>query len=382
MPRPPMLDRPRQLALIVAGALVAAGATLFILSTEPDTPVPVVPGSAASPSPSLAYVRSLPDAGDEDFLRPVGVAVGNGKLFVSDSEASLVRVFSTSGIDAGVIGEGMLAVPSYVACDEESSTILVTDRELGSVLRFAEDGTPLGELRPSSEPTAAWAPLGVAVDGEGLVAVTDSSGRHRMLVMDREGDVRFSLGSAEASGTPGNVGVALDFPNSVAFREDEIWVSDSNNRRLLVFDSEGRFKQFVRLDGVARGLAFLVEGQAEETFAAVVDALGSTIVLLDGDGAEVARYGEPGTSAGRLAYPNDVAYDPRTAQLFVADTGNARVQVWKVTWPDEKPNGAAAIIERLPFSPKQLFGAVLAVLGLVVALLALWPRRRPAQKLL
>ena len=373
------LDGPRR-ATLAFSAMLTIGGVLLVVFGPAEVVVPTAPG--ASPDrPTLTYVRSLPDAGDAAFVRPVGLALGDERLYVSDSGAAVVRVFSTAGFDQGEIGRGLLAVPAYLASDEATGTLYVVDRELRAVMRFSEDGEALEELRPSLETTAGWEPLGVAVDGTGDVAVTDSSGRHRMLVMDRNGEVLFSLGSLDASATPGSVSVVLDFPNSVAFSSDEIWVSDSNNRRVLVFGRDGVFRRFVRVDGVSRGLAFLVSASGEERYVAVVDAIASEIILLDEQGDEVTRYGQPGTSAGELAYPNDVVYDRETSQLFVADTGNARVQVWRVTWPDEA-SVLTAVTDALRLSPAQILGLALVLGGLIGAVIALWPSSDEARNLL
>lgn len=375
----PHLDRPRRVLLVASLVVLVAGLAAAVFGAPAPVAVPSAP-SVDEDTPQLAYVRSLPDAGDPALVRPVGLAVGEGRLYVSDSGAAVVRVFSTGGADAGEIGRGILAVPAYIACDTATSTVLVADRQLGAVLRFSQDGERLDDLVPSAEVAAVWQPLGVAVDGAGAVAVSDTSGRHSMLVMDRTGSVDFTLGSAEVTSAPGSVSVALDYPNSVAFSHDEIWVSDSNNRRVLVFGRDGAFRRFIRLSGIARGLTFLSAEEAASaadeapTYVAVVDTLASEIVLLDAEGAEVTRYGAPGTSAGRLAYPNDVVYDAETSQLFVADTANARVQVWAVTWPSDAGEG---VLEALPIrlSPLRAFGALLAVIGLVGCAVALWPRR-------
>lgn len=367
------LDRRRRVTLVVAAALVVAGGLLAVLAPRPVS-VPIA-GDTTGDAPRLAYVRSLPDAGDPAFVRPVGLAIDGRRLYVSDSGAGVVRAFTTAGRDVGEIGRGVLKVPAYLAADEATGTLLVADRELRAVLRFARDGEPLEELRPSSEATAAWEPLGVAVDGEGSVAVTDSAGRHRLFVTDRSGTVRFSIGGGLAVGTPGSVSVSLDFPNSVAFSQDEIWVSDSNNRRVLVFGRDGEFKRFVPVDGITRGLTLLADAAAGKRYVAVVDTLASDIILLDAEGAEVTRYGQPGSSAGRLAYPNDIVYDPAGDQLFVADTGNARVQVWKVIWPGDR-SIPQVVAERLRLAPMALFGLLLAVLGVIAAAIGSWPRRR------
>jgi DNA-binding beta-propeller fold protein YncE len=374
------LSRARQAALSAGLVLVVAGGLLAWFAPPPPVPVPVAP-EVIDTMPRLTYVRSIPEAGEAPFSRPVGVAVGGGLLYVADAEDGVVRVFSMTGRTLGEMGRDVLDVPAYVAFDGGGSALLVTDRGARAVFVFEKTGEFVGALTPSSETTSSvettpsWEPLGVAADGFGAIAVTDTSGRHHVWVMDRAGEPLLSLGGLESLETSGGVTVALDYPNSVAFLGTEIWVSDSNNRRLLVFDRDGSFLRFVRVDGVTRGLAF-VEGSLEGArYVAVADVLGSQVLLLDDDGTTVASYGGPGTEAGRLAYPNDVAYDRATDQLFVADTGNRRVQVWSVQWP-EPGEPPAAPEQQAAISAMQLAGLIVVVLGLVVGIAAAWPRRR------
>jgi sugar lactone lactonase YvrE len=208
------------------------------------------------------------------------------------------------------------------------------------------------------------------------VAVTDIAAPHRLLVMQRDGEVLFAAGSQESSAT--TAPVTFDYPNNVSFLDDGVWVSDSNNRRVLEFGRDGTLESELPIEGVARGVALLERGG--ERYLAVVDTLGGVLVLLDPQGREVERYGHPGSTAGRFAYPNDVVYDPATAQVFIADTGNARVQVWAVRWPgDEPPAVPAAGFE---LTPMRLFGIGLLGTGLLLALLAAVLRRKKAGKLL
>ncbi len=357
------LGRPRLIALAVAACLAIAGVLLAVVAPGAR---PVIPQTAPPDShvPLLEYVKSLPGPGDDALVRPVGLAFASGTLYVSDSGAGVVRAFTARGRDRGEIGRGVLLVPGYVAVDEATGTLLVADRELGAVVRFSKDGKHTGELKPVDESTAAWAPLGVAADGLGAIAVGDSLREHRILLMSRAGAVTARIGADDANGSDA-AAIDLDHPNSLAFKEGELWVSDSNNRRVLVFGPGGDLRRLVRLQGITRGLAFLEGDDAELGYVAVVDTLASDIVLLSADGDEVSRYGRPGRDDGELAYPNDIAFDPDTAQLFVADTGNARVQVWRVSWPSD-PGGDAGI-RRVPMAASRLFGLVLAGVGAALA---------------
>jgi DNA-binding beta-propeller fold protein YncE len=364
-------DRPRTVALVLGLLLAVGGGALAAFAPEPPVYVPVAPG-AAPDVPRLKYLFALPEPGDAPFERPVCVAVGSGRLYVTDSEAGLVRSFSTAGPDAGDIGTDVLGVPAYVAKDPLDGSLLVSDRARRALYRFDTSGELLGEVRPSGEATGTWEPLGVAADGEGAIAVTDASARHRVVVMDEAGEVSLTLGG---SGIPaGDVAVSLEFPNTVAFNGDELWVGDSNNRRVLVFDREGGLLRLVRVSGVARGLAFVSDG--ELTHAAVVAALTSEIVLLDAEGGEAARFGGPGSAPGQLAYPNDVAFEPGTRRLYVADTGNARVQVWEAV-AAEKAEADLGTGGRGPsVSAMRMAGLIALAIGALVAAAAVWPYRR------
>ena len=356
------------LGLTVAGILIAA------FAPEPAALVPEVP-AAQGGALSLRYVRVLPEEGAAPLPRPIGVAVGDGRVYVTDSDDTVVRVFSATGTDAGEIGRDLLDVPVYVAYDPSAGGILVSDRGAHALLRFSTPEAGPEEVRPSTEPTAPWEPLGVDVDENGRVAVTDSSSHHRLFVLEPDGTTALEIGGTPNVGSAGSVKVALDYPNSVLFAGGELWVADSNNRRVLVFTTEGELEQVVRIDGVARGLAYIPGEKGADAYVAVTDVLGSQIVLLDMAGAEAGRFGGPGAGEGQLAYPNDVAYDETSGLLYVADTGNARVQVWEVL-PGEEAGGAGGGLaeEVSQLSAMRLAGLLLAVVGIVITGATVWPR--------
>ena len=368
-------SRARQVALGSGIALTVAGALVAAFAPGPPPLVPSAPGVTGN-ALALRYIRALPEEGAAPLRRPVGVAVGSGRVYVADSGDAVVRVFSASGSEMGEIGRDALDVPVYVAYESSTGAILVTDRGRGALLRFPTAGTEPEEIRPSTETTVAWEPLGVDVDEGGRIAVTDSSSRHRLLVLEPDGAVALEIGGSPSVDTTGSVKVALDFPNSVLFAGGQLWVADSNNKRVLVFTAEGEFEQLLRIDGIARGLAYIPGDRGFAPHVAVADVLGSQIVLLDMEGAEAGRFGGPGAAAGQLAYPNDIAYDETSGLLYVADTGNARVQVWEVLSADEGEGGIGGVVSDTAsaISAMRLAGLILAAVGLVVTGAAVWPR--------
>jgi hypothetical protein len=363
MPALPPLDRRVAPAFVVAALLAVAGIALVLLAPPPRVLVPTVGDSSDTPF-WLRYADTLPSAEATPLARPVGIAVDGGRIYVADSLAGVVRVFTSRGRDAGELGRGILGVPTYIATDPHDGSVLVSDRRERAVFRFARNGAFMGEFVPlvrSSDGTTMtpmpWEPLGLDIAEDSSVFVADVSGVHRVVTLTSDGVVTGALGSGEVTGST----VALDYPNVVRLRDDAVWVSDGNNRRVVVFDLTGGLRSVTPLDGVARGLDFIdlsVDGVVRSA-AAVCDPLRSQVVLLGLDGAELARFGGPGAGPGQLSNPNDLAADTDAPRVYVADTAAARVQVWEVT--DEPPtSGGAGLSSRVP--PQRIAG--IALLGL------------------
>lgn len=364
--------------------LAAIGASALALMPEPLKAVPSAAEGAGTVQ--LYYEAAFPMPGDQPLERPVSVASLRSRIFVADSVAGVVRVFDERGVPESIVGSGTLVAPTYVACDPQTDRVYVTDRKLGALFWFVPGESELRRLEPrwpresgaatrSAEATS-WAPLGVAAGEDGTVWVTDVSARHRVLALDASGRVAQEIGGP---GSHSQVVVALDYPNDVALVGHELWVSDSNHGRVVVFDESGRYLRAMSLGGLVRGLAPIPAASGEVTAVAGVDTLGNDIVLWNVRGEELGRFGEPGTIAGRLQIPNDVAVSADGSRLFVADTGNRRIQVWRVEWesadaPARRLFGSDAS-NRAPYVGVALVSFASALVLAVVAV-SLWRRDR------
>lgn len=377
------------LALAAASALlgVAIGALVMMPPLEPGVPVTGAVAQALGGRPVYAF--SFPETPTAALERPISVAVSGDSVYVVDSEAGVVRVFDVRGNDRSTIGSGTLEVPVYVARDASRGLLYVSDRESRRLLAFADDGTPVGPVWPraigatgSTEPTA-WAPLGLDVADDGLIYVTDVSARHRVLVLEPDGTIVREVGGARAARYGTGVSVVLDYPNAVHVGAGEIWVSDSNNQRVVVFGTDGQFRRVVPMSGLARGLDFIASAENTATMVAVVDALSQDISVVDATGTVLGTFGQPGSSAGRLAFPNDIAVSSDGTRLFIADTGNRRIQVWDIVADESEIAGLPAIgpadaRRRLPFIAVAVLGFALALLTAVVTV-SRWRRERASR---
>jgi DNA-binding beta-propeller fold protein YncE len=56
----------------------------------------------------------------------------------------------------------------------------------------------------------------------------------------------------------------------------------------------------------------------------------SRIQVFDGQGRFIAAFGSKGSGVGQFSNLHGIAFDDETDMLYVADTGNNRVQVFKI----------------------------------------------------
>jgi sugar lactone lactonase YvrE len=156
--------------------------------------------------------------------------------------------------------------------------------------------------------------------------VTDLSGEVQTVeVYDRGGNLTRTIG-ADAD---------LNFPNSVAVDGDgNVWVTDSNNGRLLVFGTNDQIRARVSRGtgsgnlGLPRGVAIDNQGRVF-----TVDSSGQGVLVYRVLGDDDRRpeylgfFGGHGVADGQFAFPMGTATDDR-GRVYVADTANNRIQVW------------------------------------------------------
>ncbi len=133
-----------------------------------------------------------------------------------------------------------------------------------------------------------------------------------------------SLDLVAVWGSRGTAPGEFNEPRDVAVdAEGHLYVADTGNRRVQVFDSEGQF-----ITGWNGG-----KDEFVEPLALVVDSRGDLYVL-DSEPGWIYRFSADGTPLGRFAGPDARFFHPRglaideADRLYVADTGGCRVVVY------------------------------------------------------
>lgn len=193
-----------------------------------------------------------------------------------------------------------------------------------------------------------FTPRTLAISPDGTRVIADT-GNNRIVVLDRDGNfVRAfgsgcRLGEGEAGGCQdpdGSGPLALGDgqfyePWGVAINaEGKIFVADTWNGRIQVFDAEGHFVTkwgvFSSTGGELtdafalfgpRGLAIGADGNL-----LVADTGNKRIIKFTADGQLVQQIGGGGVIGGRFEEPVGVAVSPVDGSVFVADAWNHRIQ--------------------------------------------------------
>ncbi len=193
-------------------------------------------------NPETKAVEIIKNGKDAHFNLIVGLAVDdNDRIFVSDDKLHHVAVISPKHQQETTFGGDVLVRPGGIAIDPTNRFLYVVDTGNDVVDVFDTDSFKLLRKigKPSnkhlaSEPGLFSLPTNVAVDKEGNVYVTDTL-NDRVEIFDADGTFISTFG--KNGDGPGYFarpkGIAVDV-------DGHIWVADSMQQRVQVFNNEGR----------------------------------------------------------------------------------------------------------------------------------------------
>ena len=178
-------------------------------------------------------------SGNGQFDSPTGLAIDrNGNVLVADTNNSRIEKFAPTGTflsNMGIKGNGygQLSAPNGIAIDR-AGNIYVADASKHRVEKLAPDGTVIDEWKGPD--AGFYGPRRIAIGPDDSIYVLDQ-GRTRIVRFTSDGKV------AAVWGTKGNGAGQFDDPTSVAIdpKTNKVYVADPRNRRIQIFNSDGRF---------------------------------------------------------------------------------------------------------------------------------------------
>eukprot|EP01116_Phalansterium_solitarium_P006908 TRINITY_DN19338_c0_g1_i1.p1 TRINITY_DN19338_c0_g1~~TRINITY_DN19338_c0_g1_i1.p1 ORF type:complete len:509 (-),score=133.99 TRINITY_DN19338_c0_g1_i1:277-1803(-) len=178
---------------------------------------------------------------------------------------------------------------------------------------------------PSTEPGEFNGPIGVAAFPEGF-AVCDQY-NYRVQLFTPEGKLLRSFGhfGTSVGQFRSPAGACVDF-------DSNFYVTDTRAHAVLVFSRDGTFIRGFGQRGIEpsrfnnpRGIAY---APAPQNFLLIADRDNHRIQQVDVFGLPVRQFGSYGSTDGEFYYPEAVALDRSTGNVYVADSGNGRIQVF------------------------------------------------------
>ena len=197
----------------------------------------------------------IKNGSDGRFKWLIGLAIDDSdRLYAADSGMRHVVVFDQNHRAESAISEGLQA-PGGLAVDNKNRLLYVTDAEQDLVLVYDADppfrlirklGKP-GTEHTSTVPGEFAKPVGVAVNQDGNVFVSDTW-NNRIQVFDADG--RFIRAFGEAGDGPGY----FARPKGISIDSDgHVWIADAVQNRIQVFTPEGRLLIYLGENGLLPG---------------------------------------------------------------------------------------------------------------------------------
>jgi NHL repeat len=351
-------------------ALSAAGAATSAQAPAPPS-VPLIPFDTISD-----FFKISPD---QNFGEVLGVAVNSrGRVVVLNHPGSAnagplygnsstqLMEFDNTGKYVRDIGKGVYGIGySHSVRFDKYDNLWVVDKGTNAVVKFSPAGFVLLNLgrRPEGpdDPEESYyravrptwppfvdgqfrQPTDIAFDSDDNIYISDGYTNSRIAKIDKKGNWLKSWGARGTSGehadqnpsqfnTPHNIGVD---------RQNNVYVADRGNRRIQVFDRDGKFLRMIHLnvpyDKTRRPvLGNMPNNRPDETqpwticitngptqYLYTSDQEPGRIYKLSLDGKILGMLGESGRDIGQFNWIHGLAC-PSDDVLFVADMNNWRV---------------------------------------------------------
>ncbi len=277
-------------------------------------------------------------SGDGQFNSPHGIAIApDGTLFVADTNNNRIQHLSSTGqyinswgtfadISKSDAPPGTFNQPWAVAVSPDGNYVYVADTWNHRIQKFSTGGTPLkmwgvGIYDPTTtDPFGIWGPRGIAVDAQGRVFVSDT-GNKRILIYDPDGNFIHQIGSEGFS-----IG-QFEEPVGITFDpRGYLYVADTWNQRIQAFSPGADGSTYSPL------LQWNISGWYGESldnkpFIAsdaqgnifVTDPEASRVLEFSSNGAFIRTWGDSGVGAGNFGLAASVAVDS-AGYVWVSDS--------------------------------------------------------------
>jgi len=204
--------------------------------------------------------------------------------------------------------------------------VTAAESPTASPLAEPEPGASMFEGGPGFANGQFKEPRGLCLDSKNRVYVTDTR-NYRLQVFDPEGKYIGQIGQQGA-----DIGQFEEPMDAATDRNDQVYVLDTWNHRIQVFDANGVHQNVIQGEFYGpRGIA--IDRQTDIIY--VTDTGHHVVKVFSPKGDLIRKIGNPADQAGNAdgEFNEPIGMDVNSdGEVFVVDTRNARVQVFNRIW--------------------------------------------------
>jgi RHS repeat-associated protein len=337
-----------------------------------ETKMPAAVGKDANITPIGVSAFGSKGSGTGQVNTPTGVAIdAHGDVWVTDYENNRIDEFSASGVfteafgfgvsngeaklqgctsscKAGISGSGngQLAGPTGIAFYD--GDLYVSDLNNDRVDEFNEKGEYVNKFgTKGSGAEEIEGAQAVAVNASGDIWVADL-GNHRADEFTSAGkgieSIGWGVSNGEAkfeicttsckAGLEGSGSGELSFPAGLAVSGTNLYIIEFSHYHIEEFDEKGEYLGKFGSHGKENGEFEEPRGIAASPVNGnlyITDLLHDNTQIFSSTGTYVEEFGRYGTAIGQVSGPEAVTINS-TGDVYVADTGNNRIEEWQPGW--------------------------------------------------
>jgi DNA-binding beta-propeller fold protein YncE len=353
------------LVVLLLAAIALLALLFWLLRPEPRAAPSGPPGY---PIRVVATVYGFGERPEELLRFPMGVAFdGMGNVWISNQGQSRVEQYTREGMFIRMVGHepgpGRLAAPYGLAVDPARGRLYVADTAAGLIQVYTTDGAYVGHLPADDQDLGVFGPSGFTpydvTIHEGRIIASSNDG---LYFFSQEGRVVARWGATvDGENVRGSAMGAFNFPDALVVDPEDgtIYVADSGNRRVVAVDrngfwrwvsgapdEEGKIRSFWQLP---RGIELGADGNlyVVDTFRFDPEGMGTGhLVVLSRNGKLISEFGRAGVEDGAFNYPEHLAATPDGGLWAIADRENHRVVLFELVPP--YPEVDDLLAERYP----------------------------------
>lgn len=196
-------------------------------------------------NPRTGGFRKIQEAGGDRLVSPIAVALGSsGRVYLADSYLGKIFVYDNGEKWLATISDPRIRRPAGLAYDARRDRLYIGDSAAHRVWIFSGEGKPVGVIGQRGAGNGEFNfPTRVAVDRNGNLFVTDTL-NFRVQVFDPDGKFAGMFGRlGDSSGDFASPkGIALDSEGHIYIVEalfDAVQIFDRGGRYLLTFGERG-----------------------------------------------------------------------------------------------------------------------------------------------